>query len=54
MKIINRLLATVFFLLLFIFSACGAPTTQKYEKEKFLFGTYIKMIIYSESEKKQN
>ncbi len=52
MKIINRLLATVFFLLLFIFSACGAPTTQKYEKEKFLFGTYIKMIIYSESEKK--
>lgn len=51
MKRVNKGLATVFFLLLFIFSACGAPTTKRYEKEKFLFGTYIKIIVYTESEK---
>ncbi|MGL5055101.1 MAG: FAD:protein FMN transferase [Fusobacteriaceae bacterium] len=51
MKRVNKGLATVFLLLLFIFSACGAPTTKRYEKEKFLFGTYIKIIVYTENEK---
>lgn len=51
MKRVNKGLATVFFLLLFIFSACGAPTTKRYEKEKFLFGTYIKIIVYTDNAK---
>lgn len=53
MKRAKNRLATVFFLLLFIFSltGCGTSKFERYESEKFLFGTYIKIIIYAKDQK---
>lgn len=35
----------------FLFSACGKKEMQKFTESRFLFGTYIQMIVYSENEK---
>lgn len=52
MKRINYKLATGLFLLLFIFSACNTKQQQRCEEERFLFGTYIKIIVYDENKEK--
>lgn len=54
-----RLKARSFFnlvLILTIFSLIGCQKTdeKRFSQEKFLFGTYVQMIIYTENEKKAN
>ncbi|MGL5124617.1 MAG: FAD:protein FMN transferase [Fusobacteriaceae bacterium] len=38
-------------MLLFLFSSCSKGGVKRYEEERFLFGTYIKMIVYEKTEK---
>lgn len=35
----------------FLFSSCGKKEMQRFTESRFLFGTYIQMIVYSENEK---
>lgn len=35
----------------FLFTACGKKEIQKFTESRFLFGTYIQMIVYSDNEK---
>ncbi|MGL4687847.1 MAG: FAD:protein FMN transferase [Fusobacteriaceae bacterium] len=41
---------TIFFVLLFLFSACSSKKMKRYEEERFLFSTYIKIILYENSQ----
>ncbi|MGL6064077.1 MAG: FAD:protein FMN transferase [Fusobacteriaceae bacterium] len=43
---------TIFFVLLFLFSACSGKKIKRYEEERFLFSTYIKIILYENSQVK--
>lgn len=43
--------ALILLMLLFLFSSCSKGGAKRYEEERFLFGTYIKMIVYTDSEK---
>ena len=52
MKIKNFKAGIVFItILLFFLFGCFSGEMKRYEDEKFLFGTYIKIIVYSTSEK---
>ncbi|MGL5122701.1 MAG: FAD:protein FMN transferase [Fusobacteriaceae bacterium] len=42
--------ATIFFVLLFLFSGCSDKKVKRYEEERFLFSTYIKIILYENSQ----
>lgn len=44
----NKVTAIIIFMLLFLLG-CSEKKMQKYEDSRFLFGTYIKIIIYDES-----
>lgn len=44
----NKITAIIIFMLLFLLG-CSEKKMQKYEDSRFLFGTYIKIIIYDES-----
>lgn len=44
----NRLIALVIFMFLFLLG-CSGKELQKYEDSRFLFGTYLKIIIYDEN-----
>lgn len=44
----NKITAIIIFILLFLLG-CSEKKMQKYEDSRFLFGTYIKIIIYDES-----
>lgn len=44
----NKVTAVIIFMLLFLLG-CSEKKMQKYEDSRFLFGTYIKIIIYDES-----
>ena len=35
----------------FIFNGCGSKEMKRFTEERFLFGTYIQMIVFSENEK---
>lgn len=37
--------------LMLLFTACGSKEMQKWEESRFLFGTYIKITVYSERKK---
>jgi len=41
----SRLLSFLF-VILFLFVSCGKEKIEKYEDSQFLFGTYIKIIVY--------
>lgn len=45
----NKLMAVFTFLVLFLLG-CSKKEVKKYEDSRFLFGTYIKIIIYEENE----
>lgn len=40
------------FMLLFLFSSCSTEKLKKYEEERFLFSTYVKIILYENSQEK--
>lgn len=44
----NKVTAIIIFMLLFLLG-CSEKKMQKYEDSRFLFGTYMKIIIYDES-----
>lgn len=44
----NKVTAIIIFILLFLLG-CSEKKMQKYEDSRFLFGTYMKIIIYDES-----
>lgn len=48
-SVIKRLF--LIFLLPFVFIGCTDKKMQKFESEKFLFGTYIKITVYDKDEK---
>ena len=39
-------LLSFLFVILFLFVSCGKEKIEKYEDSQFLFGTYIKIIVY--------
>lgn len=52
-KLVNNLIKKLLMILLIplIFIGCREKKVQKFESEKFLFGTYIKITVYDEDEK---
>ncbi|MGL4980872.1 MAG: FAD:protein FMN transferase, partial [Fusobacteriaceae bacterium] len=38
-------------MLLFLFTSCKEKELIKYDEERFIFGTYVKMIVYAEDKK---
>lgn len=52
MSWINRNgVALIFSMLLLLFTSCGKKEAKRYDDERFLFGTYIKMIVFAEDKK---
>lgn len=52
MSWINRNgVALVFSMLLLLFTSCRGKELTRYDEEKFLFGTHIKMIVFAEDKK---
>lgn len=51
----NNLILKIFMLLnLLFFIGCNSKKEERFSQERFLFGTYIQMIVYSENEKIAN
>ena len=52
-KLVNSVIKRLLMILLLplIFIGCTEKKVQKFESEKFLFGTYVKITIYDKDEK---
>lgn len=53
-KLKNKIFKIFVFIILILLVGCGREKEKRFSQERFLFGTYIQMIIYSESESKAN
>lgn len=51
MKWKTRILFSVLLLVLLVLTACGKKEMTKFEESRFLFGTYIKIMLYSDDKK---
>ncbi|WP_300327988.1 FAD:protein FMN transferase [Fusobacterium sp.] len=51
---INIFFNTIVILMIFSLLGCQKSNEKRFSQEKFLFGTYIQMIIYSDNEKQAN
>ncbi len=53
-KLKNNIFKIFIFIILGVLVGCGQPKEKRFSQERFLFGTYIQMIVYSENESKAN
>lgn len=53
-KLKNRIFKFFIFIFFICLVGCGKTKEKRFSQEKFLFGTYIQMIVYSESESQAN
>lgn len=53
-KLKNNIFKIFIFIILGVLVGCGQPKEKRFSQERFLFGTYIQMIVYSKNESKAN